>query len=59
MGIVTGAGPRFQRGRRLRSAPAQSKGTFWEIPSYNSLESGMEIWKPTNAASTDTRLGSR
>jgi enoyl-CoA hydratase/carnithine racemase len=32
-------------------------GTFWEIPTVNSFESGLEIWKPTIAAVPGYCLG--
>ena len=32
-------------------------GSFWEIPTVNSFESGMEIWKPTIAAVPGYCLG--
>ena len=57
VGIVTGAGRAFSAGADLRSPAAAQKGTFWEIPSYNSLESGMEIWKPVIAAVNGYALG--
>jgi E-phenylitaconyl-CoA hydratase len=57
VGIVTGAGRAFSAGADLRDANPATLGTFWEIPSFNSLESGMEIWKPTIAAVNGYCLG--
>ena len=51
--IVTGNGKAFCAGADMRD-PEGSVGTwpgsFWEIPTQNSFESGWEIWKPTIAA---------
>jgi E-phenylitaconyl-CoA hydratase len=55
--IVTGAGRAFSVGADIRDAAAQPKGTFWEVPSFNSLESGMEVWKPVIAAVNGYALG--
>jgi E-phenylitaconyl-CoA hydratase len=55
--IVTGAGRAFSAGADLRDPVAQTRGTFWEVPSFTSLESGMEIWKPTIAAVNGYCLG--
>jgi len=55
--IVTGAGRAFSAGADLRDPVVQTKGTFWEVPSFMSLESGMEIWKPTIAAVNGYCLG--
>ena len=55
--IVTGAGRAFSAGADLRSPAAVASGTFWEVASFNSLESGMEIWKPTIAAVNGYCLG--
>ena len=57
VGIVTGAGRAFSAGADLRDANPATPGTFWEIPSMNSLESGMEIWKPVIAAVNGYCLG--
>ena len=37
--------------------PAPGPGSFWEIPTVNSFESGMELRKPTIAAVSGHRLG--
>ncbi len=57
VGIVTGAGRAFSAGADLRDANPATSGTFWEVPSFNSLESGMEIWKPVIAAVNGYCLG--
>lgn len=58
--IVTGAGRAFSAGVDLRN-PAGAVGTwpgsFWEIPTINSFESGEEIWKPTIAAVNGPCIG--
>ncbi len=60
VGIVTGAGRSFCAGADLRD-PAGAAGTwpgsFWEIPTVNSFESGLELWKPTIAAVGGACLG--
>ena len=48
--IVTGAGRAFSAGADLRGGGTQPSGTFWEVPSLTSLESGLEVWKPVIAA---------
>mgnify|MGYP001551063249 FL=1 len=52
--ILTGAGTKeFWAGADLKDgagAVGTWPGTFWEIPTINSFESGQEIWKPTIAA---------
>jgi enoyl-CoA hydratase/carnithine racemase len=57
VGIVTGAGRAFSAGADLRDPAVQQSGTFWEVPSFTSLESGMEIWKPVIAAVNGYALG--
>jgi E-phenylitaconyl-CoA hydratase len=55
--IVTGAGRAFSAGADLRDPAVQRQGTFWEVPSFSSLESGMEVWKPIIAAVNGYCLG--
>jgi E-phenylitaconyl-CoA hydratase len=58
--IVTGAGRAFCAGADMRDAGGSAgtwPGSFWEIPTINSFESGLEIWKPTIAAVNGHCLG--
>jgi len=58
--IVTGAGRAFCSGvdmRRPQGAVGSWPGSFWEIPTINSFESGLEIWKPTIAAVNGPCIG--
>jgi E-phenylitaconyl-CoA hydratase len=60
VGIVTGAGDSFCAGADMKDAGGSAgtwPGTFWEIPTINSYESGLEIWKPTIAAVNGHCLG--
>lgn len=54
VGVLTGAGDRaFCAGADLRDgagATGTFAGTFWEKPTVNSFESGLEVFKPTIAA---------
>lgn len=57
VGIVTGAGRAFCAGADIRSAGAPAPHSFWEVPSLQSLEAGLEVWKPTIAAVNGYCLG--
>lgn len=58
--IVTGAGRAFSAGGDMRDGAGSTgdfAGSFWEIPTVNSFESGLEVWKPTIAAVPGYCLG--
>lgn len=59
--IMTGAGRAFCAGADMRDPTKGSAGTwpgsYFEIPTINSLESGLELWKPTIAAVNGACIG--
>src|SRR4051812_13889385 len=58
--IVTGAGRAFCAGADIKDGAGSVgtwPGSFWEIPTINSFESGLEVWKPTIAAVNGYCLG--
>ena len=57
---VTGNGKAFCAGADLKdpgSAVGNDEHSFWEVPSFTSLESGKEIWKPVIAAVNGYAIG--
>ena len=60
VGIVTGEGSAFCAGADLKDpggAVGGQEHSFWEIPSAQSLESGLEVWKPIIAAVNGPAIG--
>jgi enoyl-CoA hydratase/carnithine racemase len=56
---LTGTGRAFSSGADIREGGAAGTfaGTFWEKPTINSFESGLELFKPTIAAVNGLCLG--
>jgi enoyl-CoA hydratase/carnithine racemase len=60
VGIVTGNGRAFCSGADMRDGAGSTgtfAGTFWEKPTINSFESGLEVFKPVIAAVNGYCLG--
>lgn len=58
--IMTGAGRAYCAGADMRGGEGSAgtwSGTFFEIPTINSFESGLENWKPTIAAVNGACIG--
>ena len=58
--IVTGSGKAFCAGADLKDSKGSAgmfHGTFWEKPTVNSFESGLELFKPTIAAVNGPCIG--
>ena len=57
--ILTGSGKAFCAGADIKEGGAAGafSGTFWEKPTINSFESGLELFKPTIAAVNGPCLG--
>lgn len=57
--ILTGSGKAFCAGADIKEGGAAGTfaGTFWEKPTINSFESGLELFKPTIAAVNGPCLG--
>ena len=58
--IFTGAGRAFCAGADLRDGEGSAgtwPGSYFEIPTINSFESGLELWKPTIAAVNGACIG--